>query len=186
MASASARSSGRRGGVLRSAWGLRMRKEAGAAAPAVRVGIDVLDDVNRRLLASLWTRETLLRGSMARGSADSESDIDLVAVTADAEFETALRDLTSELPQFLPGRLPPWLDGIVRDFGGMGFVYLLRISEHKWGQLDIYLLPQSRKQQLLDNEFALALQCDGGIKPFAKSRHPGLFSAPALRGTCRR
>ncbi|MGA8821164.1 MAG: nucleotidyltransferase domain-containing protein [Xanthobacteraceae bacterium] len=145
-----------------------MRKEAGAAAPAVRGWQShVLDDVNRRLLASLWTRETLLRGSMARGSADSESDIDLVAVTADAEFETALRDLTSELPQFLPGRLPPWLDGIVRDFGGMGFVYLLRISEQKWGQLDIYLLPQSRKQQLLDNEFALALQCDGGIKPFA-------------------
>src|SRR6185437_3856279 len=112
-ASASARSSGRRGGVLRSAWGLRMRKEAGAAAPAVRGWQShVLDDVNRRLLASLWTRETLLRGSMARGSADSESDIDLVAVTADAEFETALRDLTSELPQFLPGRLPPWLDGI--------------------------------------------------------------------------
>ena len=104
---------------------------------------------------------------MARGAGDTESDIDLVAIAADAEFETALRDLTGKLPHALPGRLPPWLDGIVRDFGGMGFVYLLHVGERKWGQLDIYLLPQSRKQQLLDNEFALALQCDGGIKPFA-------------------
>ncbi len=145
-----------------------MRETAGAPASVdQRWQSRVLDDVNRILLARPWARETLLRGSMARGAGDTESDIDLVAIAADAEFETALRDLTGKLPHALPGRLPPWLDGIVRDFGGMGFVYLLHVGERKWGQLDIYLLPQSRKQQLLDNEFALALQCDGGIKPFA-------------------
>jgi hypothetical protein len=145
-----------------------MRETAGAPAPPDgRWQSRVLDDVNHLILAKPWARETLLRGSLARGAGDGESDIDLVAVTADAEFETALRDLTGKLPLSLPGRLPPWLDGIVRDFGGTGLVYLLRVGERKWGQLDIYLLPQSRKQQLLDNEFALALQCDGGIKPFA-------------------
>jgi hypothetical protein len=145
-----------------------MREAAGAPMPVDQPWQSrTLDDVNRLLLARPWARETLLRGSLARGAGDTESDIDLVAITADAEFETALRDLTGKLPHSLPGRLPPWLDGIVRDFGGMGFVYLLHVDERKWGQLDIYLLPQSRKQQLLDNEFALALQCDGGIKPFA-------------------
>src|SRR5580693_2850844 len=87
MISASAQTSGLHGAVSRSAWGLWMREAAGAPMPVDQPWQSrTLDDVNRLLLARPWARETLLRGSLARGAGDTESDIDLVAITADAEF----------------------------------------------------------------------------------------------------
>jgi predicted nucleotidyltransferase len=141
--------------------------EAGTVDAAVRGSWHalVLQDFKNTLAARPWSRDILLRGSLARGAQDLESDIDLVAAVAEAEFETALNDLSGVLPRSLQGRMPPWLDDIVTDFGGLGFVYLVQVDEKKWGQVDIYLLPQGRKQRLLDNEFVLPLRAGHDPEP---------------------
>ena len=115
----------------------------------------VLEELKSGLLARPWARDLLLRGSLARGLDDSESDIDLVVTVADAAFVDALEDVRST-PPFSP-HLPPWLDDLVRDFGGLGFVYLLQVDAHKWGQIDLYLLPRSRRDRLFDCEFSVTL-----------------------------
>jgi hypothetical protein len=141
----------------------------------------VLNDLRNTLLDRKWSRDILLRGSLARGSGDSESDIDLVVTVAEQEFDAAIHDLSCVLPASLPGRLPPWLDGLVRDFGGIGFLYLLRVNEQKWGQIDVYLLPHGRRRRLLDQEFVLSLSPryspDGGddsMVDVARSRYQQL------------
>jgi hypothetical protein len=159
MAISNAQVSGRRDDTSCSARASKMA-EAGTVEAAVRGGWHalVLQDLKNTLAGRPWPRDILLRGSLARGAQDFESDIDLVAAVAEQEFEAALHDLSGALPQSLQGRLPPWLDGIVTDFGGLGFVYLVQVDEQKWGQVDIYLLPHGRKKRLLDNEFVLSLR----------------------------
>jgi hypothetical protein len=113
----------------------------------------VLEDLKAAFLQRSWCRGMLLRGSLAQGSQDADSDIDLVVTVDEKGFETALQDL-SVLPSPV---LPPWLDTIVRDFGGVGFVFLLQVAPEKWGQIDIYFLPHGRRQWLLDNEPSIPL-----------------------------
>ena len=126
----------------------------------------VLRDLRNTLVDRPWSRDIFLRGSLARGEEDSESDIDLVVTVAEQKFDAAIHDLSCTLPLSLPARLPPWLDGIVRDFGGIGFVNLLQIDEQKWGQVDIYLLPHGRRRRLLDHwsEFTLSLYSHDGVQ----------------------
>ena len=141
--------------------------EAGTVDAAVRGSWHdlVLQDLKNSLAARPWSRDILLRGSLARGVEDFESDLDLVVTVAEEDFEAALDDLLCTLPLSLPGRLPPWLDGIVRDFGGTGLVYLVQVGEQKWGQVDIYLLPHGRQRLLLDNEHVLSLRRRGDPEP---------------------
>jgi len=141
--------------------------EAGTVGAAVRGGWHalVLRDLQNTLAARPWSRDILLRGSLAQGKEDVESDLDLVVTVPEADFEVALHDLSSKLPLLLQGRLPPWLDAIVTDFGGLGFVYLVQVDAQKWGQVDIYLLPQGRQRRLLDSEFAQTLHHGDHAKP---------------------
>jgi hypothetical protein len=108
--------------------------------------------VNDALAKRRWACDVLLRGSLARGSADAESDIDTAVTVSPGHFDSAINELAAGLPDALPGGLPPWLDSLVRDFGGAGFVYLVPVEEAKWGQIDIYALPHERRQSMLQHE----------------------------------
>jgi len=118
----------------------------------------VLRDLEHALVEKPWCEDIYLRGSLARGSEDSESDIDLVVTVAEDEFNAALHELCSAPPLFLRDRLPPWLDFLVRDYGGIGHVYLLQLNEQKWVQIDIYLLPRSLRGRLVGHEPTLFLR----------------------------
>ena len=121
----------------------------------------VLPELTDVLLSKPWSKELFLRGSFARSSEDTESDIDLVVTVADGEFASAIDALFNLHPPTQRSWLPPWFDGLVRDFGGLGLVYLFQAEEEKWGQVDIYLLPESRKRQLIDCDSVLALNPGG-------------------------
>ena len=129
----------------------------GWQAPVLREAMNFLAD-------RPWSREMLVRGSLARGTADAQSDIDLVVTVAEDDFEAALRDLTGPFPKSLRGRLPAWVDSLVRDFGGIGFVYLLQIDEKKWGQLDVYLLPHGRRERVFSHGPVLSLRKRDDVK----------------------
>jgi predicted nucleotidyltransferase len=117
----------------------------------------ILQDVKNILVNRPWSQELLLRGSLARGSGDAQSDVDLVVIIAEGEFDKGVTDLACTLPRSLPGRLPPWFDTLVRDFGGVGLVYLLEIGEENWGELDLYVLPESCRCRLIEHERARSL-----------------------------
>lgn len=85
----------------------------------------------------------LVRGSLACGTADRLSDVDLVVGVEDRSFAkfVAIHDalIQTEMGSVLPG----WRDRIVGDMGGVGFVHLVA-----WGdelqQIDLYFAPSSR------------------------------------------
>jgi len=119
------------------------------------------------LAARPWSGDILLRGSLARGLADADSDIDLAVTVAEGDFQAALGELFHDLPKSLAGRLPGWIDSIVSDFGGTGIVYLFQRAPDKWGQIDIYLLPAGCRQRLLGhgNEFARCVRSGRAVAP---------------------
>ena len=124
----------------------------------------VLQEFAETLAGRPWCCDLLLRGSLARGSSDAYSDIDLVATVAEEHFDGAINDLTNVLPLSLRGGLPPWLDRLVSDFGGIGFVYLLQVDGQQWGEVDIYLLPHHRQQRLFGHGPVLSLRKSAGRK----------------------
>jgi hypothetical protein len=131
----------------------------------------VLNGLKRALIEKDWCGGIYLRGSLAAGAEDYESDIDLAVTVADDAFDGALHDLSSAPPPSLRQYLPPWLDSLVRDFGGIGHVYLLQLDERKWAQADIYLLPHSRRRQLLGHEITLCLHSPENLEE--RSRYSG-------------
>jgi predicted nucleotidyltransferase len=88
-----------------------------------------------------------VRGSIARNDYDRASDVDLVLVVDDSIFPTIIMSLDDLLNQYFSVILPGWYDSIVPNFGGAGFVYLI-LFQGSVIQIDLYLMPLSRKNQV--------------------------------------
>ncbi|MFI8974202.1 nucleotidyltransferase domain-containing protein [Nocardia asteroides] len=103
----------------------------------------LLEFVGEKLASSDVVTALVVRGSLARGTADRLSDIDFVVGVEDSRFEEYVSVLdvlaTTELGSILPG----WRDTIVGDMGGLGFVYLIGWAG-RLQQLDLYVAPASR------------------------------------------
>ena len=84
----------------------------------------------------------LVRGSLARGTADRLSDVDFIVGVMDSRFEEVVSVLDALITTDLGGILPGWRDTIVGNMGGLGFVYLIGWAGHLQ-QLDLYLAPAS-------------------------------------------
>lgn len=85
----------------------------------------------------------LVRGSLASGTADRLSDVDLVVGVEDQSFAkfVAVHDalMQTEMGSVMPG----WRDRIVGDMGGVGFVHLIA-WDGDLQQIDLYFTPASR------------------------------------------
>ncbi len=79
-----------------------------------------------------------IRGSLARGDADPVSDIDLLCVVTPDKFENYIEQVRQAVQDKHGAIHPGWTDTIVKDFGGVGFVYLTE-HEGKLYQLDLYI-----------------------------------------------
>ncbi|MEV6325986.1 nucleotidyltransferase domain-containing protein [Nocardia sp. NPDC051787] len=84
----------------------------------------------------------LVRGSLARGTADRLSDVDFVVGVKDSLFDEFVSVLDPLITTGLGGILPGWRDTIVGNMGGLGYVYLVGWAGHLQ-QLDLYLAPAS-------------------------------------------
>lgn len=82
--------------------------------------------------------QAFLRGSLSRGDADEHSDIDLLCVVPPAKFDAYIKAAQKMINEKYPDALPGWTDTIVKDFGGVGFVWLIE-HEGKVRQLDLYI-----------------------------------------------
>ena len=79
-----------------------------------------------------------VRGSLSRGDADKHSDIDILHIVKPNDFERFIEDMDQAVQEKYNVLLPRWTDNIVKDFGGVGFVYLIE-DQGKIYQLDLYV-----------------------------------------------
>ncbi|WP_326763335.1 nucleotidyltransferase domain-containing protein (plasmid) [Streptomyces sp. NBC_01591] len=102
----------------------------------------VLGDLVQALSATTAVTHLLVRGSLATGTADRLSDVDLVVAVHDSRLPDLMNSLDALMSTTFGTLLPGWRDTIVGDLGGAGFVYLLPHDGHLL-QLDLYLCPTS-------------------------------------------
>lgn len=79
-----------------------------------------------------------LRGSLSRGDADDMSDIDFLCVVSPEHYTNYIECVNKVIHEKYNVIGEPWADPIVKDFGGMGFVYLIQIDD-QIHQLDLYI-----------------------------------------------
>ncbi|MFD5935541.1 nucleotidyltransferase domain-containing protein [Streptomyces sp. NPDC060333] len=104
--------------------------------------LTVLADLVQSLSGIPAVTQLLVRGSLATGTADRLSDVDLVVAVRDARLPALMTSLDALMSTEFGTLLPGWRDTIVGDLGGAGFVYLLPHDGHLL-QLDLYLCPDS-------------------------------------------
>jgi len=102
----------------------------------------LLEHATERFTRSSAVTALLVRGSLARGTADRLSDVDFVVGVEDSQFEEFISVLDALVTTDLGGILPGWQDTIVGSMGGLGYVYLIGWSGHLQ-QLDLYVAPAS-------------------------------------------
>lgn len=104
--------------------------------------LTVLADLVQALSGIPAVTQLLVRGSLATGTADRLSDVDLVVAVRDERLPALMGSLDAVMSTEFGTLLPGWRDTIVGDLGGAGFVYLLPHDGHLL-QLDLYLCPDS-------------------------------------------
>ncbi|MFJ8677330.1 nucleotidyltransferase domain-containing protein [Streptomyces sp. NPDC093589] len=109
--------------------------------------LTVLADLVQTLSGAPAVTQLLVRGSLATGTADRLSDVDLVVAVRDDQLPLLMRNLDAVMSTEFRAMLPGWRDTIVGDLGGAGFVYLLPHQDHLL-QLDLYLCPDSKIEAL--------------------------------------
>ncbi|KAL7899222.1 hypothetical protein HDV63DRAFT_403275 [Trichoderma sp. SZMC 28014] len=93
----------------------------------------------RKLVATAQVLNSFnVRGSLERGDFDVNSDIDLLGVVAPPEYTNFIEKVDSVIKEHHGSLMERWVDTIVKDFGGIGFVYLLQ-TENGPFQLDLYV-----------------------------------------------
>ena len=104
--------------------------EAGTVDAAVRGSWHalVLQGLKNSLAARPWSRDILLRGSLARAAEDFESDLDLVVTVAEEEFEAALHDCPARSRGLCKAGSRHGSTGS-SGFRRKGFVYLVQVDE---------------------------------------------------------
>jgi len=90
----------------------------------------------------------VIRGSIAKGTSDRSSDVDLLLITKNNKFISTINSLNKLLASQveLLGE-DGWVDKIVPNFGGIGFVYMCKF-EGKLIQLDVYVLPEENSERI--------------------------------------
>ena len=83
-----------------------------------------------------------VRGSLATGSADRLSDVDLVVGVEDPSLPTMVTAQDTLLQVELGSVLPGWRDRLVGDLGGVGFVHLVP-WDGRLQQVDVYFVAAS-------------------------------------------
>jgi hypothetical protein len=132
------------------------------------------------LIALFCTSEAvthlLVRGSLASGTTDRLSDVDLVVGVADERFGELVAIMDSLMRTEMGSVLPGWRDSIVADMAGVGFVYLLARGTGLQ-QVDLYLAPQSTVPVVQARTgAALVFERPGRLPP-----DPAVATVPAVR-----
>ncbi|KAK1252726.1 hypothetical protein MKX08_003913 [Trichoderma sp. CBMAI-0020] len=99
---------------------------------------EILQSVSQTCRRYSGLEQLFVRGSLARGDFDLDSDVDLLCVVAAPEYLNFIEKVDSDIQEHHGALMERWVDTIVKDFGGIGFVYLLQTEKGPF-QLDLYV-----------------------------------------------
>jgi hypothetical protein len=102
---------------------------------------NILRQVLRTCRQYAGLKQVYIRGSLARGDVDPHSDIDLLCVVAPQQFASFVTQMDAGIKEQHNPVAEGWVDTIVKDFGGVGFVYLLETVSGLYEQ-DLYVACQ--------------------------------------------
>lgn len=98
---------------------------------------NIIRGVTGALLGEDVLQEVYLRGSFSHGQADKLSDVDIMAVVdpedLSATYDTAVEYLEENYPIVISCH-----DRLVKDFGGIGFMFICENDEGSLTQIDLY------------------------------------------------
>jgi predicted nucleotidyltransferase len=103
----------------------------------------LLADASALLASSPAVTDLSVRGSLAIGNPDRMSDIDFIIGVIDTEFAAFASVLDALMSAELGAIFPGWHDTIVRDLGGLGYVYLVTSGSNLY-QIDAYVTPATQ------------------------------------------
>lgn len=112
--------------------------------------IHLLKSIVSRLGTERSVSHVLVRGSFANELADRSSDIDLVVGVREASYEQFNSKVDVLMSTEFGALFPGWLDTMVGDMGGSGFVYLVPVKDTLC-QLDMYITSEPYIQSIVDN-----------------------------------
>lgn len=107
---------------------------------------ELLEEAIDVFTASPSVTRLLVGGSLASGTADRLSNVDVVIGVADADYIDFVSVLDALMMAQLHAIMPGRRDTAVDDPGGLAYLYLVTDQE-RLRQLDIYLVPESRLAQ---------------------------------------
>ncbi|WP_075017986.1 hypothetical protein [Actinacidiphila rubida] len=143
----------------------RLEELAAAHRPEQLVLLERLMDA---LTACDAVTHLMVRGSLASGTADRLSDLDLVVAVHDGQLPQLVDHLDPLLGTQFGALLPGWRDTIVGQLGGTGRVYLLPHAGHLL-QLDLYVCPTSTAQAVQQRSGARVLWQSGHTPEIAEA-----------------
>ena len=108
---------------------------------------ELLDNILEVFSDSSNIESAHVRGSLARNDYDRASDVDLVIVVKPDFFVEVVESADVIMRENFGCLFEGWLDRIVPDFGGIGFVYLIN-REGTFHQIDLYFVPSHRRHKL--------------------------------------
>ncbi|GII79117.1 hypothetical protein Sru01_40990 [Sphaerisporangium rufum] len=142
------------------------------------VQLAVMERIVEHLAAGPAVTHMLVRGSIARGTSDRLSDVDLVVGVAPTAFEEFVTVHDALASTTLGAIMPGWPDTIVPRMGGLGYVHLIE-HDGRLYQLDLYLAPTdkiaaitklTRGHLVYRNDKAGDPAPDPAVAPFVEAR----------------
>lgn len=112
-------------------------------APRDLPQLRMLEQILESLQQFPGLEKAYVRGSLARGNADLHSDIDLLCEVLPQHFASFLAQADTSIKRDHNSVAEGLVDTIVKDFGGIGYIYLLE-AEGRLYQLDFYVTCQGR------------------------------------------
>lgn len=110
--------------------------------------IQLLEELKQKLKRLNQIKAIVVRGSIAKEDSDKFSDIDLLLIADNEEFIPFINQLDDYIiKNFGSLSKEGWIDSIIPNFGGIGFVYLVKYRKQLI-QLDVYVLPEENAEKI--------------------------------------
>lgn len=95
-------------------------------------------------------RAIIVRGSISKGLSDQYSDIDIVLIVNSKKFKEFCENIPKKISAVTKLLTREgWIDTNVPNFGGLGYVFLVKY-ENSVIQLDTYLLPEDCAKRIIE------------------------------------
>ncbi|MFE3321776.1 hypothetical protein [Nocardia sp. NPDC059195] len=144
----------------------------------------LLEDAIGVFTASPAVTRLLVSGSLATGTADRLSNVDLMVSVVDDDYTDFISVLDALMMAELHAIMPGWRDASGDDVGGLGYVYLVACQE-RLRQLDVRVVPESRLAESAVSARTVFTRADADVSLSSQVVMAFIARTAAQARTCR-